>query len=307
MAINQKDIKLLWGRSGNRCSICRKELTQDSRAVDASFTLGEMAHIVGEKENAPRGTSILSPEERNSYHNLVLLCPTDHSLIDKNVEDYPVEKLHQIKSEHELWVRETLGGSGDLRVQAESLAVTQIIDATVEDCRLSTWKEWSGWAVSSEPRWEVDFAHRLPGHHEKVATVVWPKEFEELKNATFTLSLLLYRALQILTRHSKREDGYFQAVRFYRNSIDSESYTANVEFYKNWINQYYDSVIEATKAANWFADTVRRDVNPLFFVEHGKFGLPRDVLENDFRYSFTTPEFSEDEKQSLPDSLRNDT
>lgn len=29
MGITQKDIKLLWGRSGNRCSICRRELTQD--------------------------------------------------------------------------------------------------------------------------------------------------------------------------------------------------------------------------------------------------------------------------------------
>ena len=73
MAVNQKDIKLLWGRAANRCSICKIELTQDSESVSSSFTLGEQAHIVGEKESAARGISKLSVDDRNSYHNLILL------------------------------------------------------------------------------------------------------------------------------------------------------------------------------------------------------------------------------------------
>lgn len=51
----QKDIKLLWGRAGNRCSKCRCELSQDAAASNAAFTLGEQAHIVGEKEGLPDG------------------------------------------------------------------------------------------------------------------------------------------------------------------------------------------------------------------------------------------------------------
>ena len=35
MAIGQKDIKLLWGRSGNRCAICKTELTQRTAYGDA--------------------------------------------------------------------------------------------------------------------------------------------------------------------------------------------------------------------------------------------------------------------------------
>ena len=66
MAIKQKDIKLLWGRSGNRCAICQIILTQDKTKASAAFTLGEQAHIVGEKEEAPRGKSPLTEEERNS-------------------------------------------------------------------------------------------------------------------------------------------------------------------------------------------------------------------------------------------------
>ncbi|WP_284223853.1 hypothetical protein, partial [Brevundimonas denitrificans] len=64
MGMSQKDIKLLWGRSGNRCAIrdCRKELTQDKKAVSSAYTLGEQAHIVGEKEGAARGNSPLTSE-----------------------------------------------------------------------------------------------------------------------------------------------------------------------------------------------------------------------------------------------------
>ena len=122
--MNQKEIKLLWGRAANRCSICRVELTQDAKAHDAAFVLGEQAHIVGEKDDASRGKSPLTLEERNSYHNIILLCPTHHTEIDKNEVDWPVEKLHLTKSKHELWVRETLGDAADTKQLAKQVAVT---------------------------------------------------------------------------------------------------------------------------------------------------------------------------------------
>jgi hypothetical protein len=142
MAIKEKDIKLLWGRSGNRCTICRKELTQDKESITASFTLGEQAHIVGEKEDAARGKSLQTLNERNSYHNLILLCPTHHIEIDKNEDDWPIEKVHQVKSEHELWVFETLSVITDQFKLAKQIAVTSIIDAAVNLCNLENWKNW---------------------------------------------------------------------------------------------------------------------------------------------------------------------
>ncbi|MBD2540597.1 HNH endonuclease [Coleofasciculus sp. FACHB-SPT36] len=97
-----KDVKILWGRSGNRCAFpgCKIELTPDS----AESSLGEMAHIVAESPNGPRGDSYLTCEERDEYSNLILLCPTHHTLIDSNPEEWTVDKLKQIKREHENWV-----------------------------------------------------------------------------------------------------------------------------------------------------------------------------------------------------------
>jgi hypothetical protein len=113
MTIKQKDIKILWGRSGNRCALCKKQLTQDTLGSTAAFTLGEQAHIVGDKPGSARSNSLLTEEQRDSYHNLILLCPNHHAEIDSNETDWSIEKLHQIKSEHELWVTETLSETID--------------------------------------------------------------------------------------------------------------------------------------------------------------------------------------------------
>jgi len=84
--------------------MCRRRLdgvTAEGKAAPA----GEAAHIIGEKQAGPRGKSIFGPTERNSYFNLILLCPTCHTLIDKDPAEYPVEKLHMLKASHELRVQ----------------------------------------------------------------------------------------------------------------------------------------------------------------------------------------------------------
>lgn len=111
--VRDKDIKILWGRAGNRCSICKLELTPDGDKE----TLGEMAHIIAKSADGPRGDAKLSKSERDKYGNLLLLCPTHHSDIDKNFQDWPTEKLLQVKKIHEAWVSEQLA-EGKISVSA---------------------------------------------------------------------------------------------------------------------------------------------------------------------------------------------
>ena len=210
MPINQKDIKILWGRSGNRCAICRTELTQDKNSLLSSYTLGEQAHIVGDKPGSARSHSTLSDEERNSYHNLILLCPNHHTEIDKNEEDWPVEKLYHLKSSHELWVSETLSETIDQFKVAKQIAVTNIIDTTVQMCRLEAWDVWTSYALSVDPQWDKEFPSTIFEYKLKVLRTIWPAEFDELKRATFTLSHSLSKATNIFMQHSKLiNDTYF--------------------------------------------------------------------------------------------------
>jgi hypothetical protein len=46
----------------------------------------------------------MADNERNSYENLILVCPSCHKKIDDQPNTYTVELLHKIKKEHEEWV-----------------------------------------------------------------------------------------------------------------------------------------------------------------------------------------------------------
>ncbi|WP_336026044.1 HNH endonuclease [Acinetobacter pittii] len=100
--ITEKNIKILWGESGNLCAFpeCNIEIT--ALTGNKGYTLGEMAHIKGDKEGACRYDPKQTDLERNSHQNLVLLCPTHHTIIDKpeNLSIYTVDFLMKMKEEH---------------------------------------------------------------------------------------------------------------------------------------------------------------------------------------------------------------
>lgn len=105
--IKPSQIKLLWGKAQARCAICKVNLIKSSQE-GKEFLVGEMAHIEGENIGSARYNQGMTDEERAAYGNLVLLCPTHHTEIDKNSHHYPVEKLRQIKKDHEKWVEDSL-------------------------------------------------------------------------------------------------------------------------------------------------------------------------------------------------------
>jgi hypothetical protein len=108
MTITQKSIKILWAAAGGRCSFpgCWERLCYHEAAGAAPYTLGEMAHICGDKPGANRHDPRQTDTERDDYQNLMLLCPTHHTLIDRKENEvvYTVAALHEIKSEHEAQV-----------------------------------------------------------------------------------------------------------------------------------------------------------------------------------------------------------
>jgi hypothetical protein len=141
--MREKDIKILWGRSGNRCAICKLELTSDG----APETLGEMAHIVARSPEGPRGAVQLANEDRETYENLILLCPNHHSEIDKNPDAWPIHRLKVAKTDHERWVSE--------RFQAGKIAVQPLDNSGFIEARRQEWaslaQEQVAIAVSVSP------------------------------------------------------------------------------------------------------------------------------------------------------------
>ncbi len=100
--INQpsvKTIKKLFAVSGNACAFtdCNQKLSLENGDI-----IGEICHIKGKKQGSPRYDKNQSDEERHSTNNLILLCPTHHKIIDKDPETYPVERIRNMKLNHEM-------------------------------------------------------------------------------------------------------------------------------------------------------------------------------------------------------------
>lgn len=303
--MKEKDIKLLWGRAAKRCAFpdCRRKLTEDKSTASDSYPLGEQAHIVGEKEDSPRGKSNLSADERNSYFNRILVCPTHHAIIDKDPEGYPVEKLHLIKAQHELWVEETLSEREDLQKTAAEIIYTDLIDAAVENCYFNDWDKWAGRLMSLYRACNTELEFKTREFARKIFRTIWPGTLPELERALQTLSCtmtdLMDKFGEDWGKHVELKDNMICEIKPNIGEWNPKLYEEVRREYEIWQDEVDALVVDATKAANWVADVVRRDINPMFFAVQGKFTITYGPVK-DLRFQTILREYTEEEKKGIP-------
>jgi hypothetical protein len=272
MSIGLPDIKLLWGRAGGLCSICKITLSEDKKTSNDKFPFGHQAHIVAEEEDGPRGKSPLTLEQRNTYHNLILLCPNCHTKIDKAPDEYPVEVLHQLKSQHELWFEKSRVTVADKLKQANDYVYVKTVDAAVKLCMLEEWEAWTSHPLSTSPSWKGEWMCNVEEFRQRVIRAILPGTNPELEEALDTLSINLIMAVKVFSKHCEpKENGWFVEVRFYRSSHYYDTYDVRLEEYWRWIGEQDAYIHEATMSANWMADVVQRTLDPMFFAVPGKF------------------------------------
>ena len=109
MAISARTKTVVWSKGGGHCSFpdCRQRLIAEGTDADA-LLLGELAHIVAQSKDGPRGDKQPPGGFVDGEQNLLLLCPTHHTEIDQDPSRYTVDRLVQLKADHERWVIETL-------------------------------------------------------------------------------------------------------------------------------------------------------------------------------------------------------
>jgi len=134
----QQDIEMLWGPSAGRCANpeCRRVCVKEGTPEDPAAVVGENAHIIAHRDKGPRGDPAMPPDSRDRYENLILLCPTCHTMVDKQRSTYTPEVLRKWKAEHEEWVRDSLRKqmpvitSAELEVVAEAILSAPMPAAT---------------------------------------------------------------------------------------------------------------------------------------------------------------------------------
>src|SRR5438093_1021572 len=106
--IPDKEMKALIALSGGICAFpsCNKRLVVPGNGHDDATFLGEMAHIIADSRQGPRGDSPMSDEDRDKHTNLLLLCGDHHKSIDSQPLTYSVSVLRAIKADHEGRIRQ---------------------------------------------------------------------------------------------------------------------------------------------------------------------------------------------------------
>lgn len=95
--------RALWFAAHGRCEFagCNKRLDINGVTME-ECNISNMAHIIGDSSDGPRGDAKKSAELAHDVSNLMLLCPDCHKLIDhEGVEKYSVDVLRAMKKTHE--------------------------------------------------------------------------------------------------------------------------------------------------------------------------------------------------------------
>lgn len=134
MAIDPRTRQILWGKAGAICAFprCPRVLVRDATPDDREVLVGEMAHIVAQRQGGPRRESVVPGGNINGYENLILLCHEHHEIVDQQQHTYTVERLLQFKIDHEEWVRTRLSREQECEGLSRSeKMVTETVFATL--------------------------------------------------------------------------------------------------------------------------------------------------------------------------------
>ncbi len=261
MSISMKDQKMLWGRAAGRCSFpqCRMDLYEDETIADEPTHVGENCHIVSEADDGPRGDPSIPIDQRNSYMNLILLCRNHHKIIDAQESEFSVERLHQIKRDHEAWVKEQL--DFDAAKQFDDEQYAEMIDVWEQLAHVNEWRSWnSGIFYSGQPELDKEVDSDLDKLRGWLLNRVWPKRYPSLENAFKNFRRVLEDFYNRFHEHAEpwRDTDRLLTRKFYRIDVwDDELYHSILSKYHFHVDLVEDLMLELTRAANLITDRVR--------------------------------------------------
>jgi len=91
--IKQNIVKRLFSDTNGKCAECRNSIIRENAII------GEICHIEAFNKGGARYNAFLDKEKLNEYENLIVLCPSCHTVIDKldNQIKFTVEYLSELK------------------------------------------------------------------------------------------------------------------------------------------------------------------------------------------------------------------
>lgn len=304
MSISLKTQKMLWGRAAARCAFpeCRRALVEDVTETDDPTLVGENCHIVAEKGDGPRGNPAMMVDDRNRYGNLILLCNVHHKIIDDQVASWTVERLRQLKQDHETWVEQSLGLD---RVKLRDDTIyADYVDEWARLAHLEIWTGWSSFILGSgQPRIRLAVDADLETLRRWLLGRIWPGRYPGLEHAFRNFQRVLQDFHETLREHLDRtgRGEMLFTEKFYQiKDWDPLRYARLSHEYEFHVDIVSDLMLELTRAANLVCDFVRRDISHAFRLKEGNLIVQRGPDMNLCFSEFVVRYSSDQAGQKMP-------
>ena len=242
----------------------------DATETDDESVIGEAAHIVAEKEEGPRGVSPLTREQRDKYANLLLLCSVHHKQVDDQTGAYTVDRLNQLKREHEAWVRQQL--DFDAVKLRDEILYASYVEEWACSLKLDEWNSWGSWMLSADqPRMHQERKQALDNIRPWLLSRVWPGRYLNLEDAFTNFRHVAQDMCRTFERHAEKIWGdTWQVAKFYRiDEWDPDRYSRLSKQYDDHVSLVEDLFLELTRAANYVCDKVREELLPSYRLKEG--------------------------------------
>ena len=302
--MNLRDLKMLWGRSANRCALCKRELTVEPiDPADTAAMVGDMAHIVARKPTFTRGDfDEMSEEDRETYHNRILLCKIDHKRIDDQPAHFTVDRLRAIKTEHERWVRDQLSGE-ELQQQRDDELYAAYVQDFLSRIEIDRWTVRGTWICSDDPEFDAKYYDRMQEIGPWLLSRLWPRRYADLEEAFVNFQHVLADLLRLFSRHAEFTPDRDRLIttRFYRSDawLEQAEYHARVKKYEEHTALVQDLFFELTRALNYICDLVRTNLSPSFRANEGAVLVERGPVGFN-RIEYSRPEYRGAERTARP-------
>lgn len=264
---------MLWGRAAGRCSYpeCRIDLYEDESETDDPTLIGENCHMVADSDDGPRADPSISRDLRNSYNNLILLCRNHHKVIDSQEKKHSLERLREMKAEHERWVREQLGF--DAAKQKDDEYYASVVDKWEQLADVENWLNWTSWILGGgQPSIPVYMDENMRLLRPWLLARVWPGRYSELENAFRNFLHVTDDFYNCFHEHAEKlGDDFLQTRKFYQiDRWDEELYAKLLKRFDHHVDLVQDLTLELTRAANLICDRVRQFLMPTYKLSEGR-------------------------------------
>ena len=295
---------MLWGRAAGRCSKpeCRQDLYEDETNADDATLVGENCHIVAESDDGPRANPSMPVEQRNSYSNLILLCRNHHKVVDAQEHTYTVEVLHEMKRDHEAWVKQQLGF--DEAKQFDDERYAGMVDEWERLAHVDRWLAWASYILScGQPKMEAELDRDLSELRNWLLGRIWPDRYPELRDAFENFRRVLSDFQECFRKHAEptHKGDWFVTPRFYQIAEwNEERYERLLKEYEFHVDLVEDLMLELTRAANLIADRIRQHLMRGYRLNTGRFVLEYGPV-TDFTFRRVVVQYSSEAlKERIP-------